>query len=1284
MATQTELLHPLVEFESPTFTALTDPRKRKSASELFHKIEELECLGRFDEVYKVLQSIENLRLLSTSSPSHLFLLGSVKLSHGYYTEGKENYVKAQNILQNATEELSEESQQILDFITIRLLFLDSDSKENNDLGFEMGCEAYIKWARDKEAHELDYFSLLIEKGYYEMMKDLSPARLKITGASLEELQAHKAGLLEILRSRHLDILKAQIPKGNVASCFPFLLAKLNGSKELSEVMEIQDILEQLLQKHKVPLSLANTIIGYCQIRIGQLTTGKDQAKHFKEARRLYKAAGNLEAPCELESLETLRKGQEYVLAGTGEAADMKTRLIHVVNDLGKLYGKFTELNYPNRMQNILRQINDINEAIIFSHDISVITCRLWRQLGKATGLKVNATTEFIAVMADLMKTDDIKEALTVFNRFKEEEEENWDTNTRINWLKGMATAHVKISRYDEAIQALEEAELILKDEWRYQDAIDIREQILYTKERRLQTLSGEDKVYALDDLLEELDATIAEEQRIGVDAKQILRKMLWKAGLIIGDRNLTSLERAASEGAETIALVERQVKELVDIDTSFRPFANDTERMKAILLKRQGKFDEAVAMVEKLLPSKWKNFKSRTDIDEIREVQNRMLVVLFYTTDINSKKDEIAPKIFEKRMKVCLHHLKEAMKLAENHRMVEDYSDALVSEAVCHLALGEPKKALPNLVRASRIQDEIRRASHKGDKFDSFVSNALATWNVSGGMADAALKACLQIPDAISCWWWIQKAKARSFSDMMQHGLIWQDSFTRITDDVSNLQLPWDTVSVNLKEMAMIYQLGNLMRTPVGYTLNNWDAEEIERVVEHRREQIRNLIDEIEQYPSIRGALTLSLGLPATHEDMTWLANYRQDDREVVFIDWAHAYDDIIVSIYRPGGIRIVPGLSVVVGTSQDAQIRIFKCKLTLPEVRNWVNEYLKNEDMPLESKNAYDDLDILNDLIEPIKALTDPEDLLVLSPTDILHGIPLHALTVGKGENGERVTLIERNPVVYIPSFSIMRQCIAKLRLGIELDVTDPANSALHSSTIIGVKVDYGEPDQAVAVSMEKMSKSLLGAEIISNNDCDLERFTNAAGNTTDILHFHGHMDYQDPRALQRYLVLGNDEQINGRELADLKFPKGTAPLVAIIACLSGGQHIMTGDEPIGIIPALLAAGAASVIATLWPTDSECGLRFGELLYEDRKYGGTRCDEGSEDVKKVWDIARGLRRAVLEIKEREETSAPYYWAPFALHGSWLRGTSWTGILERGDGINGLSAQFERDMEIRV
>ena len=106
---------------------------------------------------------------------------------------------------------------------------------------------------------------------------------------------------------------------------------------------------------------------------------------------------------------------------------------------------------------------------------------------------------------------------------------------------------------------------------------------------------------------------------------------------------------------------------------------------------------------------------------------------------------------------------------------------------------------------------------------------------------------------------------------------------------------------------------------------------------------------------------------------------------------------------------------------------KVVEIKQPLTEMRKYVAENFSTEqpvdDQPSFSrKNSVRDLDLdewqdrFSPFVTPILEWTDPGDYLYLVPHDALHYLPLHALKV-EGEY-----LIQRNPVLYTPSASVLK----------------------------------------------------------------------------------------------------------------------------------------------------------------------------------------------------------------------------------------------------------------------
>jgi CHAT domain-containing protein len=146
--------------------------------------------------------------------------------------------------------------------------------------------------------------------------------------------------------------------------------------------------------------------------------------------------------------------------------------------------------------------------------------------------------------------------------------------------------------------------------------------------------------------------------------------------------------------------------------------------------------------------------------------------------------------------------------------------------------------------------------------------------------------------------------------------------------------------------------------------------------------------------------------------------------------------------------------------------------------------------------------------------------------------------------------------------------------------------------------------------------------------------------------VHYHGHARYGKDDVLKSSLVLSNgkdlftnniDDARLGRddlsvsELSNAKLMRDGAHFT-VIACGSGTQDIALGDEPLGLIPALLPAGATSILICQWPIDSRAGRAFSEIFYQELSRGGL----GDESCNNVVHLAKALQSAVRRINSGE------------------------------------------------
>jgi CHAT domain-containing protein len=253
--------------------------------------------------------------------------------------------------------------------------------------------------------------------------------------------------------------------------------------------------------------------------------------------------------------------------------------------------------------------------------------------------------------------------------------------------------------------------------------------------------------------------------------------------------------------------------------------------------------------------------------------------------------------------------------------------------------------------------------------------------------------------------------------------------------------------------------------------------------------------------------------------------------------------------------------------------------------------------------------------LVSPIMEWAEPEDIIWFVPHDVIHYLPLHSLKV------EGDYLIERNPLCYSPSASVMRYCHNK-RKGRRKKALILADSRPERPLLFA-------REQALSVA----ELPGLEAEIYLGSQATktlVKRKLAEEKEQIDILHFacHGYFDPQ--HALKSGIMLAPEEQ----GAADLKESNLTAEeifglemqadLVTLSACESGVNERRPGDELIGLTRALIYAGTPSVAVSLWSVDE---LSTNILM---RKFYESLLDQQQTKVDALREAQRYMRRVTM------------------------------------------------------
>jgi CHAT domain-containing protein len=338
---------------------------------------------------------------------------------------------------------------------------------------------------------------------------------------------------------------------------------------------------------------------------------------------------------------------------------------------------------------------------------------------------------------------------------------------------------------------------------------------------------------------------------------------------------------------------------------------------------------------------------------------------------------------------------------------------------------------------------------------------------------------------------------------------------------------------------------------------------------------------------------------------------------------------------------------------------------LTASQVSEWVGQNVNHRVMS-NADIAYHKLQDLEPLVRPLKTVTRPGAVLVLCPTMGLHHVPLHAMMV----DDEQI-LLERNPVVYTPSFTVFHHLarIQEDRAAI-LERTDRQTAVI--SVYASGSANSPEPKR-VTDSLSGLSRSL-GTSLESGPHVSIPFFISYT-HDCDIIHFHGH-SVSTSGAETQALVLepdgedgvdtgtrldvpdsapdNNDHHLTAKSvLQAISFNR--TPLIVNMACSSGKNQFKPGDELFGLTPAFLLAGAAAVVGTMWPIRSADGRTFTKHFYDalDKTRGDGDGEGGQSGKRQTVNVARALQQAALRIRDDEATEAPYHWAGFVMSGLW-------------------------------
>jgi CHAT domain-containing protein len=271
-----------------------------------------------------------------------------------------------------------------------------------------------------------------------------------------------------------------------------------------------------------------------------------------------------------------------------------------------------------------------------------------------------------------------------------------------------------------------------------------------------------------------------------------------------------------------------------------------------------------------------------------------------------------------------------------------------------------------------------------------------------------------------------------------------------------------------------------------------------------------------------------------------------------------------------------------------------------------------KSTDYKVISQKLYDRI------IAPVPSVTSKTNLIIV-PHGAMHYLPFNMLSSSKDD------LIDRVNIRILPSASVMTFLASRQK-------------SLSNKVLIIGNPNLGDPKMNLE-GAEAEAKAI--QEIWPNSVLLLRKeatkgIVMKTGNQFRIIHFAAHGIFNVDQPLNSALLLspdhGNDGKLTVGELYEMTL---NAELITLSACETGIGKISNGDDVVGLTRGFLYAGAASIVASLWPVpDTET------MFLMNNFYANLKDEMGPH----------ALRKAQLAAKKKYPH--PYYWSAFQWTGS--------------------------------
>ncbi len=544
----------------------------------------------------------------------------------------------------------------------------------------------------------------------------------------------------------------------------------------------------------------------------------------------------------------------------------------------------------------------------------------------------------------------------------------------------------------------------------------------------------------------------------------------------------------------------------------------------------------------------------------------------------------------------CDRRIATALEAVQRLRLAPLLADLLQARAHLRKAQGSPGAAIVDLRNAleqiervrGTLQAERFRAAFLGQRESVYedLVDALLAQEQHNATAEAFVVA--------------ERAKSRSLLDRMTGALDTAIDQARGSRDASEDRIQADLVRCTGELNALYRRIDDILPGDRELRLgDDWSGQ-----IDQRERELALLESRLGATRGVGGLFARPLDVGAVQALL---------QPHCVLIEYFMCRGHLVAFAVRPEGLPSVHRL-VEAGALHQALRRfgfqVSRCVARAASGRAGAPSLLSS---------ARSELGRLHDLlIRPLRPELNDARRLIIVPHGRLHALPFHALWDG------REHLVEQYEVVYAPSASVLAN----------LSIRDHSpKSRKHSTLVVGVP-DPLAPQ--IHQEVESIATATEGARILFGPDATVQAFMEEAADAS-LIHLACHGRFLPSSPLSSGLKFA-DRWLTVRDLYGLRV---NGPLVVLSACETGMADVGAADELAGLLRGFLAAGASSVISSLWALKDQTAAKMMASLYKTWYRNVLR--NGSD---------LGATMRAIQCQTLKEEPHPAFWAPFMLVGN--------------------------------